>query len=66
MCPGEESTLTEAVPLILTSIRGRNTASAALSALSPLPYVVNIGGFPVCSDSVDQDQDWTTNHSPFP
>ncbi|KAG6888638.1 hypothetical protein C0992_007990 [Termitomyces sp. T32_za158] len=37
MCPGEESSLTAIVPLILTSIRGCNTASAALSALSPLP-----------------------------
>ncbi|KAG6868785.1 hypothetical protein C0993_010712 [Termitomyces sp. T159_Od127] len=37
MCPGEESSLTDAVPLMLTSIRGRKSASVALSALSPLP-----------------------------
>ncbi|KAG6909155.1 hypothetical protein DXG01_001782 [Tephrocybe rancida] len=37
MCPSEESCLTEVVPLMLISIRGRNVASAALSALSPLP-----------------------------
>ncbi|KAG6866337.1 hypothetical protein C0991_005804 [Blastosporella zonata] len=37
MCPGEESSLTEVVPLILISIKGRTAAAAALSALSPLP-----------------------------
>ncbi|KAG6902641.1 hypothetical protein C0995_013766 [Termitomyces sp. Mi166 len=37
MCLGEESSLTEAIPLILVSIRGRTATAAALSALSPLP-----------------------------
>lgn len=39
MCPGEESQITDAVPLILVAIRDRKTASAAMTALSPLPYV---------------------------
>ncbi|KAG5644278.1 hypothetical protein DXG03_008763 [Asterophora parasitica] len=37
LCPGEESSLTETIPLILASIKGRTGAAAAMSALSPLP-----------------------------
>ncbi|KAG6836982.1 hypothetical protein H0H93_016935 [Arthromyces matolae] len=37
MRDGEESSLTETVPLILASIQKRNVTAAALSALSPLP-----------------------------
>jgi U3 small nucleolar RNA-associated protein 10 len=37
LCPGEESSLTDAIPLILAGIKGRTAASSALAALSPLP-----------------------------
>ena len=37
LCPGEESSLTNAIQPILAAIKGHTATSVALAALSPLP-----------------------------
>jgi U3 small nucleolar RNA-associated protein 10 len=38
-CPGEESSLMNILPLVITAIRGRKMAPSAMAALSSLAFV---------------------------
>lgn len=39
MCPGEENSMTNSIPLLIAAIRGRTLAASAMAALAPLPFV---------------------------